>query len=730
MQKTGYFLASILIFFSAKAQSSFVDVAASHGINHTYVDGPAGGGVNFCDFNGDGWDDLTFSTAQGDSIHFYENMGGNFQRIALSGIDNTDECKQILWVDYDNDDDKDLYVPAYFAVNRLYNNDGNLNFTDVTTAAGLPLNEVGNFGAAWGDYDRDGWLDLYVTDHGLSGDSLFINNLFRNNGDGTFEETTFTAGVQNTSKHTFSPAFLDYDNDGWADIYVAQDKTNINTLYRNAGNGTFEDVSEASGADLVLNSMCAAVGDYDANGYLDVYISNTPQGNGLLQNNGNGTFNEVADATGTAFYSVGWGSNFFDYDNNSLLDLYVCGAHPGEPSTQSVLYENTGTGVFTVPTNIGLEADTTESYSNAIGDFNNDGFPDVAVLNKSPFTANLWQNTGNGNNWIKLALTGIMSNRDGIGSRIEVYAGNARQIRYTHCGIGYLAQNSPYEIVGLGAATVIDSVLIKWQSGHTDAIYNITPNQTLNIIEGDHSPFAAKISVRGNHAGLCVNSEGVILEAGLFRSNLNYLWSTGETVAAINVNSPGEYGVTISSTQFAIAQAEATAYINESPSITAITHNPPESFDGTASIELTGGTPPFSYAWNDAITTDNAEISGLLPNWYEITVTDALGCTATSEVLLGMHTNSPSPDLEKVSFELFPNPSFDRLTIKLPQLGQFITIKILDTSGRQVYRTQPDLGSRAETLRINTDFLKTGLYLFVLEDEAGNFLATQKLLVK
>jgi hypothetical protein len=230
--------------------------------------------------------------------------------------------------------------------------------------------------------------------------------------------------------------------------------------------------------------MSTTIGDYNNDGWFDIYITNTLAGNQLLKNNGDGTFTNTSASVGTEFLSVAWGSVFLDADNDSDIDLYVSGVLNGSSLLPSAFYENQGDNTFLIPTGIGFGNDTRESYSNAIGDFNNDGLPDIIVMNDIDNNF-LWENTtSNSNNWLKLKLQGVTSNKDGIGSRIEVSAGGKIQYRYTLCGEGYLGQNSNSEFVGVGNAIIIDQVKITWLSGTVDIFENIAPNQTLTITEG------------------------------------------------------------------------------------------------------------------------------------------------------------------------------------------------------------------------------------------------------
>jgi len=472
-------------FLMPAQQITFSDVAGSMGINHPFSF--IRGSVSFCDFNGDGKDDLSFNSIQGLPMFIYRNDNTEFTDVTNDlGLVDSSRTMILLWSDYDNDGDKDLFtgVNTASSYSRLYRNDGWGIMEDVTLQAGLTDLPGSCNAACWGDFNNDGWIDLYVTNY-----SEFDHNyLYMNNGDGTFTDVTEDAGVADTLRTTgnyklpFAVIFFDYNNDGWQDIYIANDHFSGNTLFENNGDGTFEDVSEQTYSAMGGNMMGIAVGDYDNNGFLDLYLSNDPFGNFLLKNNGDETFTEVAVDLDVTVNKACWGTNFFDYDNDTDLDLYVC-ASVGSPNGINEFFENNGDGTFQRMKGIGLDNDY-KSFGMSIGDFNNDGFYDIAVNNQQVLP-NLFMNSSNANNWVKLNLVGVESNRDGIGSWIEVYNNGSMFIRETHCGISYMSQNSSSLIIGAGEETAIDSIIIKWAgSGNIDILRNVAVNQTITVEEG------------------------------------------------------------------------------------------------------------------------------------------------------------------------------------------------------------------------------------------------------
>jgi hypothetical protein len=480
---------SILLFLSFQAgfsQLQFTDSATDLGADYAYGNTTFGGGVSFVDFDNDGWDDITYATDAGTEIYFLKNNNGVFTSVTFNGISNTLKTKQVIWVDYDNDGDKDLFVTGFEGANKFYQNDGSMNFTDISSTIGLFETDLFSYGVSFADIDNDGDLDVFISNRdGVAENQR--NYLYRNDS-GVYVDITAAAGIPMDSQLSFCSIIFDYNKDGYQDIYVSNDKPdNINRLYKNNGDGTFDDVSVSSGAGIGINAMTTTIGDYNNDGWFDIYVTNTPQGNELLKNNGDGTFTNVASTTGTSFDSLGWGSVFLDADNDGLLDLYVSGGFEGSATfLPSAFYHQQGNGTFVIPSNIGFADDTRESYSNAIGDINNDGKPDIVVGNDTEANF-LWENkTANTNNWLKVKLEGVTSNRDGIGNTIEINIGGQSQYRYTLAGEGYLSQNSFYEFFGVGIATNIDYIKVTWTAtGTVETINNVSTNQAITIQEGN-----------------------------------------------------------------------------------------------------------------------------------------------------------------------------------------------------------------------------------------------------
>lgn len=622
----------LILSFQLTLSQSYTEVAQTLGITHYFGLGDFGGGVSFFDFNGDGWDDLTLATTGGDSVYFYENTGGSFQKITPCPIDFTGEAKQVIWADIDNDGDPDLFVGGHLSGNHLYENTGNLNLVDITAASGISTDTMPTFGASWADYDKDGFLDLYIINRTLGGTILPNRNYFyRNLGNKTFQDVTMAIGVADSNQAPFCASFFDYNNDGWEDIYIAQDKYLIpNTLLKHNGNGGYTDVSAGSGADRGMDAMCVAIGDYNNDDYQDIYVTNTAGGNSLFLNNGNETFTDTANGSGVGFFGPSWGANFFDYDNDLDLDLYVSGENISSQPGLSRLYANDGNGQFAVPSGIGFTGDTLRSFSNALGDINNDGYMDIAVTNFDQHASTLWMNSGGNNNWLKLDLEGTTSNRDAVGTRIEYWLQGNKYMRYTHCGISFIAQNSQYECLSMGSHTYLDTLKIKWPNGLVETHHNLCANQTIHLTEGA-GPVEPMI---GSSTGLtiCQPGDSILLNAGV---HAFYLWSTGDTSQTISVTTADTFQLSVITTDGVCTKSEPVITLTGIPM--ALTTQSTGigcagELTGTASISLSGGQPPFTYLWSNGSTTPMLDsLSGGL---YVVTITDAPGCTITDSTAI------------------------------------------------------------------------------------------------
>lgn len=453
----------------------FTDVADDFGLDFSYPFQEYGGGVSFVDFNQDGWDDLSFAYNNAPP-RFFQNTGSGFTD--MNFITESMASKQVLWVDYDNDGDLDIYL-ASLGVNRLYQNDGSFGFTDVTATCGFNDPDETTMCVTWLDYDLDGYLDLCVS-HRTSFLVGFLT-LYHNLGNGQFEDVTTFAGLDGIGNSVLAICAFDIDNDGWDDLYIGQDWEAGNLALKNNGDGTFDNMSAASGADVVNDSMSCTVGDYNNDGWLDVYVTNTPDvpGNSLFINQGDFTFQDVSVSENVNLWSFTWGAVWLDADRDMNMDLYING------TSSCFFFTNPGVGLPMVDSEAawGMGADSSYGVGCAIGDFNNDNQVDIISSNSQGDPHTLWRNDDSSNNYLTINLSPIHGNSFGIGTVVEVFSGGVQQMRRIGCGEGFSSQNSLKQFFGLGNNSVADSVVVTWPNGTEQTITNVAAGQVITITE-------------------------------------------------------------------------------------------------------------------------------------------------------------------------------------------------------------------------------------------------------
>lgn len=636
-------ICAIFISHTYSQSVSYSDIADSLNIIHTSHPSYLGTGVSFVDFNRDGWDDLTYGTSNNDSIYFYQNNSGNFTKIP-SLFDVPLENNQVLWIDIDNDGDLDAFVSNHNGQDKLFENTGSMQFTDITATANITTGNLWTISAASTDFDRDGYMDIYVIIRSPA--VPHSNILFRNNGDKTFSDVTDSMGVGDLGKLPLGVAFLDYDRDGWEDIYIAQDREYPGTLFKNYGGAYFEDVAVESNSAVVICGMCVNVGDYDNSGTLDIYVTNGIGGNKLLKNNGDGTFTELADSLGVGFNGVGWGSQFMDYDLDNDLDLYVSGSVVGSGQVSSLMYENINDSIFVISSGTGFIGDTLASYSNAIGDLNNDGYIDLAVSNSDSYLSQLWFNDGNNSNhWIRVKLTGHYSNFDGVGSWIEIYHNGRKDTRYMHAGFSYKGQNSYTMTIGLGTDQLVDSLIITWPSGIISKLTNIASGQLYNIPEINGT--LPELIIHNSSIHPQCHGDTVILSISDPNLYSSLLWSTGDTTGSITVTVSGDYSVQ-GTRKMGFPLTSDTLSLQMGPNANStVTHvNCYGNANGSIISNPFEGIPPYSFLWSTGDTLNS--IFNLMAGTYFLTVTDSRGCEDidTHDIL--------QPDLINIQFEIVP----------------------------------------------------------------------------
>ena len=536
-----------------KGQSpvTFSNITAQTKINFKHQGSPTsvkylletmGGGVAIFDYDNDGRMDLFFTNgallkdpmpkvAMPDKNDpsfwnrlYHQKADGTSEDVTeRAGLKGDAFSMGVAVGDYDNDGYVDLYVTGYGA-NHLYHNNGDGTFTDVTVKLGVGCNGWST-SAGWIDYDRDGRLDLFVAryldwnfEKGaiLCGDSRgtraychpenfkgTTNVLYHQKPDGTFEDVSVKAGVPDPDGKALGVALADFDNDGWPDIFVANDSVR-QSLYRNKGDGTFEDIGVSAGAGYdedgkTFAGMGVDVGDYDNDGYADVFITTLSyQTYALYHNNGDLSFTYATKASGVGQITLlnsGWGTHFIDADNDGLRDIFVAQSHVLDTIEKStgylkykqtaLLMRNTGKGFVDVSATAGPGFDLPiVARGAAFGDLNNDGQVDIVlgVLSSSPV---ILRNNGTKNHWLGIRLVGSKSNRDGIGARVVVTdTHDRRQIFDVSTAGSYLSSNDSRIIAGLGTATV-KNIEVHWPSGLNQRLTPAEIDSYLTIYERD-----------------------------------------------------------------------------------------------------------------------------------------------------------------------------------------------------------------------------------------------------
>ena len=519
----------------------FTDVTDAAGIHFRHNNGAYGGkllpetlgsGCAFLDYDGDGWQDILLVNSMDWPGHvrqhstpklYRNNRNGTFTDVTReAGLDVEMYGLGVAVGDYNNDGFPDILFTCV-GQNRLFKNTGKGRFIDVTASSGLEKRLAFSTSALWFDYDRDGLLDLFICNYvkwspehdvfcSLDGKhksyctpEAYVGQtcwLFRNRGNGTFEDVTAQSGIFDSSSKSLGVAMFDYDGDGWPDLLVAND-TQPNKLYHNLGNGKFRDIAVEAGIAFSQDGKARAgmgidVGDFDNSGHAGVAITNFDNEMiGLYRSEGTGNFADVAVQSGVGLPSkttLGFGCTFVDCNLDGWLDLIAVNGHIDDTvrNVRNVgyaqppqLFLNSGKGTFTeVGGEVGGDFNQPKvSRGLAVGDFDRDGDEDVLLTtNNGP--AYLFRNdqTG-GNHSIRFRLVGTKSNRDGIGARIKVFANGEMQTRFVRSGSSYLSQSELPVTFGIGKEDQVERVIVDWPSGRSEEFKNLKPGRTHQVTE-------------------------------------------------------------------------------------------------------------------------------------------------------------------------------------------------------------------------------------------------------
>jgi enediyne biosynthesis protein E4 len=482
-----------------------------------------GGGAAFLDYDQDGYIDIyacsgtwlegvskSEKPAELPGNHLYHNRGnGTYEDVTKkAGVGGPWFSMGVTAGDFNNDGYPDIYISNY-GPNVLFKNNGNGTFSDITKRANIAGGKECSVGAVWLDYDNDSFLDLYVGNYlefdpnykyyyapdGFPGPMAYDAEpdvLYHNKGDGTFEDVTKAMGIVDQDGRAMGVGAADYDDDGYVDIYVANDHT-LNYLWHNEGGKRFVDKGTMSGtafsqAGEATVSMSVDFADFNDDGFLDLFVSDDSYCS-LYENMGNGIFSDKGVSSNISMAAaqfVGWSSSFIDYDNDGDVDIFKTnGALKHLYGQEDQLFQNEGGGKFR---DVSLELGKYFSQEfvgrgACLGDYDNDGDPDIFIVNLNDHSVFLRNNKGNQNNWLTLKLTGTSGNRDGIGARVKLTAGGKTQTAQKKSTTGYLSQNDPRMHFGLAKNDIVDRIVITWPSGKMQTLENIKANQILEVKE-------------------------------------------------------------------------------------------------------------------------------------------------------------------------------------------------------------------------------------------------------
>jgi hypothetical protein len=662
-------------------------------------------GVSWADFNNDGLQDVYVTNGtQGakQANLLYQNNGDDTFTQIMSGAIVTDAyiTAGATWGDYDNDGDLDLYVANTEdnklgpKANILYSNDGDGTFSTITTAGPPVTDEEFSCAPAWGDYNNDGHLDLFVKNGWFNKQP---NSLYRSDGDGTFTDITgisLVSTATDVASFIAGAAWVDYDMDGDLDLFTCSGSGANNLLWRNDGGEVFTKLALFDSGD----SQACSWADYDNDGDQDLFITNygedqfSPEANFLYRNDGSDTFVRLNSGDFATDIKFSQGSAWGDIDNDGDLDLYV-GNDGGSATYPSDLYLNNGDGTFTKNTSTVAATQSGYIYGLAMADYNNDGFLDIfaARQGQNYLYKNVELSNGNANHWIKFKLVGTTSNSAGIGAKIKVRATinstDVSQWREISGQTGFASQNSLIAHFGLGDATMIPEVRVEWPSGIIQTLTNVSVDQLLTITES--IPIAVEL----------MSFIGDLLDD----NTVTLAWTT-----ASEVNSAG----------FFVQRSENTYNGFERLNSNLI--------PSTGSVSSGG-----SYNFIDEL--DNATSA-----YYRIEEISRDGLsTFSSPVFVSTMTATEQPVTAPKDFTIsqnYPNPFNPTTTIvyQLPQT-QFVELNIFDVNGRKI-RTLVSAVSEAGRFNVswdgmdeNGDRVTSGVYFYKLQTES--FSATKKMIL-
>lgn len=733
----------------------FDEVSLASGIDHRQVFvGLMGGGVALFDYDMDGDIDM-YLTGGSQPDKLFRNEGNFvFEDVSdISGIGVTQNIKTmgVAAGDLNNDGYKDLVITTTEdSHNLLLLNSGQGAFNEVSLTAGI-ADSAFSISATLGDYNLDGFLDIYVANYVETPAFLYdavgnvigfdptcyANTLYKNNGDNTFSEVAgfINAGDEGCGLAT---AFTDFDNDSDLDIYVANDFGEwhiANTLLKNRfDQDRFEDVSTTSGANGAIYGMGVAVGDYDEDGDLDYYVTNLGR-NLLLQNSGDGTFIDVTTEAGVedtyddSLLSVGWGTAFIDYDNDSYLDLLVNNGEiptfdflENNPLNKNKLYKNNnGAGFEDISELAGFDSPF-RGRGLAYGDLDNDGDLDIVatVVERYPVNTMHTQiyknNAPTDNSWLKLNLVGKKNNRDGYGAHVKLYAEERELMREVDGGSSHVSQHSSDVHFGLGQIAQIDSVIIVWPGGNLQHLELLEINSRYTI-EEESSTIILDETICGESAGVIALDDAIVGNE-YYLKNLNtqqavdgpILCEDG-TVNLVTEESSSEIGYVIYS-----HNPEQNYFSTIDTVITKNQDFQIEIIEEGGMLIASAGTSFLWYINDELLGSSGAQIAPTMTGRYHVEAVNEYGCVGISESINVVITTVAAPD-QSGEINIYPNPSQD--IFRIQHIDADITklnVAVYDLLGKML---SPLIKTQQNETLVDMAGYRQGIYILNMHSRKG-----------
>lgn len=597
MKKPLFYLAGLLLItVSAHAQLSFTN--SSNLLNQTFN---SGGVVGVSDMNGDGLDDIVHMNNSRRVMIEYQNPDGSYTLYDYGNVSGSNQWGMCIG-DVDANGHNDVFSGGSFdGVHLLM-----IDSPGDAELLAVPNGDMFMQGCNMADINNDGHLDAFGC-HDVGTSRIWGNNGF---GELVFQNwiALETVPVSDNSGN-YGSVWSDVNNDGHLDLYIAKcrqgvsnplDPRRINTLYLNDGNGNYTEVAEERGLVIYSQSWTADFADIDNDGDMDCLITNHDNTMTLLENDGNGYFTDITDGSGLEISGFFLQAIMKDFDNDGFVDVLYAGGLHG-------YLKGNGDGTFSPQPGMFPNSDTMHSF--AIGDLNNDGFLDVYSSygngyvnadNNNPDI--LWLNNANNNNYIAFNLEGTLSHVNAIGSRVEIYGDWGVQIREVRSGESYGINNSFQIHFGLGQATEVDSVVIKWPSGGIETFNDLVANQVIDFVEG--SCVAEPVAIVADGPTILCEGDEITLTVSEGES---YLWTNGETTQSIVVNEPGNFGVTVFDAEGCFANAPIVQIDFEPDQTPEILTQGELEFCGGQSVTLTA-TESDSYLWSSGEETQSIDV--------------------------------------------------------------------------------------------------------------------------